>query len=181
MECLSFKELHGKYQTLPKENRSLKAEIQTLKQQSLLPVHSYPLLDPPPLFGEKPNDLPPESKISNEKSVTNLSRPADKIELFMSLFRGREDVYAKRWESKAGKRGYSPVCLNEWKPGVCEKPRKKCSECKIRSFAALNKRAVENHLRGLMVMGIYPLFCDETCHFWPLILTMTVGSKMLPF
>jgi len=165
MNNFKFEELHKKYQTLLKENRSLKAEIQAMKQQSLLPDPSHPVPDMPQLFKDKPVDFPQDPKTSNDKGVTNLSPPADKIGLFMSLFRGREDVYAKKWESKAGKRGYSPVCLNEWKPGVCEKPRKKCSECKNRSFAALNKRAVENHLRGLMVMGIYPLCCDETCHF----------------
>ena len=161
---LKFEELHEKCQTLLKENRSFKAEIQALKRQSLLPDHSHPVLDKPKLLEEKPVDSPQDPKISNDKGVTNLSPPADKIGLFISLFRGREDVYAKKWESKAGKRGYSPVCLNEWKPGVCEKPRKKCSECKNRSLAALNKRAVENHLRGLMVMGIYPLCCDKTQH-----------------
>ena len=47
----------------------------------------------------------------------------EKVKLFASLFRGREDVYPIRWESKAGKSGYSPACANEWRAGVCEKPR----------------------------------------------------------
>jgi hypothetical protein len=38
----------------------------------------------------------------------------------MSLFKGRDDVYAKRWESKDGTRsGYSPACRNEWKRDLC--------------------------------------------------------------
>ena len=37
----------------------------------------------------------------------------EKVELFRSLFRGREDVFARRWYSKAsGKGGYQPVCQN---------------------------------------------------------------------
>ena len=44
-----------------------------------------------------------------------MSTPKEKIHLFMSLFKGREDVYAKRFEKKDGKGGYSPVCMNEWK------------------------------------------------------------------
>lgn len=52
--------------------------------------------------------------------------PADaKIRLFRALFRGREDIYARRFESrKTGKSGYAPACANEWVRGVCEKDRK---------------------------------------------------------
>ena len=34
----------------------------------------------------------------------------EKIKLFRSLFREREDMYAVRWEGKNGKSGYSPAC-----------------------------------------------------------------------
>ena len=57
--------------------------------------------------------------------------PNAKISLFKSLFRGREDVYAIRWESKNGKSGYSPACANEWDPMYCHKP---CSKCKNREY-----------------------------------------------
>jgi len=47
-----------------------------------------------------------------------------KVALFRRLFRGRTDVYPTRWESKTtGKSGYAPACANEWRAGVCEKPR----------------------------------------------------------
>ena len=52
-----------------------------------------------------------------------------KVALFRRLFRGRTDVYPVRWESKAGKTGYAPACANEWRAGICEKPRIKCSDC----------------------------------------------------
>ena len=56
--------------------------------------------------------------------VTQTSPASAKIELFRALFRGREEVYARRFESaKSGKAEYSPVCGNEWVHGVCEKPR----------------------------------------------------------
>jgi hypothetical protein len=46
-------------------------------------------------------------------SVTNQSSQEAKIRLFRSLFRGREDVYPKRFESlKTGKSGYQPACRN---------------------------------------------------------------------
>jgi hypothetical protein len=45
-----------------------------------------------------------------------------KLALFRSLFRGREDVFPRRWENPSkGKSGYSPACANEWEYGLCEK------------------------------------------------------------
>jgi hypothetical protein len=52
--------------------------------------------------------------------VTNESSQEHKIALFRSLFRGREDVYPRRFESKrTGKSGYQPVCRNEWIRPIC--------------------------------------------------------------
>ncbi len=43
-----------------------------------------------------------------------------KIALFRSLFKGREDVFHKRFESaKTGKKGYQPCCRNEWIRSIC--------------------------------------------------------------
>lgn len=91
--------------------------------------------------------------------------PQEKIRLFMSLFKGREDVYARRWENREGRSGYTPVCLNEWKSGVCRKPALKCSECHSKSYAALVENVIEEHLKGKSVVGVYPLQQDETCNF----------------
>jgi hypothetical protein len=64
--------------------------------------------------------------------VQQLSSSEEKIALFRSLFRGREDVYPRRFESrKTGKSGYAPACANEWVRDICEKPRIKCAECPI--------------------------------------------------
>ena len=47
--------------------------------------------------------------------VNHLSSPDAKIALFRSLFRGRQDVYPRRFENrKSGKAGYAPACANEW-------------------------------------------------------------------
>ena len=74
----------------------------------------------------------------NADHVNRQSVPAAKIALFRSLFRGRDDVYPRRFESrKTGRSGYSPVCANEWVQGLCEKPRIKCAECPNRSMLAL--------------------------------------------
>ena len=58
-------------------------------------------------------------------TAPNHPNTEEKVELFASLFVGRSDVYANRWENKAGKSGYSPACDNIWKPGVCQlRPRR---------------------------------------------------------
>jgi hypothetical protein len=67
--------------------------------------------------------------------VDHRSPPHAKIALFRSLFRGRDDVYLRRFESqRTGKSGYAPACANEWVRGICEKPRIKCAECANRRF-----------------------------------------------
>src|SRR3989442_7112569 len=64
--------------------------------------------------------------------VHQLSSSDEKIALFRSLFRGREDVYPGRFESrKTGQSGYAPACANEWVRRICEKPRIKYAECHI--------------------------------------------------
>ena len=95
--------------------------------------------------------------------VDNASDPEAKIQLFMSLFKGRNDVYARRWENlNKGTKGYSPVCMNEWKSGLCNKPAIPCSKCKHTAYAALDKKTLERHLRGNFVAGIYAMLPDET-------------------
>jgi len=89
----------------------------------------------------------------------------EKIALFRRLFRGRIDTYPIRWESKAGKSGYSPACANEWRPGVCDKPRIKCSDCGNRLLIPLSDQIVYDHLAGRHTIGVYPLQADDTCHF----------------
>lgn len=105
--------------------------------------------------------------------VTAASPPAEKLALFKSLFRGREDVFARRWENpKTGKAGYAPACGNEWVRGVCEKPRVKCGECPNQAFLPIDDDALRAHLAGKtagdaagLTIGVYPLSPDETCRF----------------
>ena len=98
--------------------------------------------------------------------VTSRSSARDKIALFRSLFRGREDVYPKRWEnSKTGKSGYAPVCANEWAPLICGKPRVKCGACPNQAFREVTDEAIDGHLRGRHTIGVYPMLPDDTCRF----------------
>lgn len=90
----------------------------------------------------------------------------EKVALFRRLFRGRTDVYPVRWESKTtGKSGYSPLCANEWRTGVCEKPRIKCADCGNRLLVPLSDQTIYDHLAGRHTVGVYPLLADDSCHF----------------
>jgi superfamily II DNA or RNA helicase len=104
--------------------------------------------------------------------VTQHSTPEAKIALFRSLFRGREDVYPRRFESsKTGKSGYSPACGNEWVRDICNKRAVKCAKCPNRRFLAVTDETIRRHLIGQddkgrdLVLGVYPLLLDETCFF----------------
>lgn len=88
-----------------------------------------------------------------------------RVALFYSLFRGRRDVFATRWDSAkaAGRSGWAPRCRNEWRPGVCFKPKVKCAHCANRRFVPLTPAEIRGHLEGRQTVGIYPLLPDETC------------------
>jgi hypothetical protein len=95
-----------------------------------------------------------------------------KIALFRLIFRGRDDVYARRFESrKTGKSGYAPACANEWIRAVCEKPRIKCADCSHQRFLPVTDDVIRWHLSGHddagqpFVAGIYPMLRDEACFF----------------
>jgi superfamily II DNA or RNA helicase len=91
--------------------------------------------------------------------------PEQKIVIFRNLFRGREDVYPVRWESKNGKSGYSPACANAWKSPLCGKPKVKCGQCENRSLLPVDDQVVFKHLSGKQTIGVYPLLADDTCWF----------------
>lgn len=143
---------------LTKENRRLKAKLG--------------LQEPPALRNTTQTtqmECAPEGETNDGKPLADLCSASDsisKIRLFMSLFKGRKDANARRWENrKKGTSGYAPVCLNQWQPGVCSKPKIPCSKCKNKSYAVLDENAIEDHLRGNIVVGIYPMLPDETCCF----------------
>ena len=90
----------------------------------------------------------------------------EKVKIFMEVFKGRTDLYAKRWTSnKTGKSGYLPVCKNEFSTYKCDKPRVKCSECPYRELLPLTDDVVLKHLKGEMTIGIYPLLPGDLCNF----------------
>lgn len=107
--------------------------------------------------------LPPATAAEAPSSTLSTQQ---KVTLFGRLFRGRTDVFPIRWESKSsGRSGYSPACANEWKAGVCDKPRIKCGDCGNRELIPLSNLVLFDHLVGKHTVGVYPLLTDDTCHF----------------
>jgi superfamily II DNA or RNA helicase len=84
------------------------------------------------------------------------SSEAEKITLFRSLFRGRDDVYAYRWESRDGRSGYAPAL----RPGAKREKGQRPDPSVLLPF---DDSVAQSHLTGQKVIGVYPLLEDETC------------------
>jgi hypothetical protein len=91
---------------LEKENRVLRAENEHLR--SLLAVHG---LSSASTLISKPIGVP---TTNSQPAETMHERAKRRIALFMSLFRGREDVYSRRWENADGRSGYAPAARKDW-------------------------------------------------------------------
>lgn len=183
---LEIRRLQRRVQELEQENAELRAQLaafglsssaqgkagDTVLSAAQMPSNTAATLDAPAPNTVTPShnrqSIPPAQ--SAPLSVARTSSPAEKIRLFRSLFRGRTDVYALRWHSeKAQKSGYSPVCANEWRPGLCEKGRVPCAKCPNRVLRPLDDAAIYRHLagrdaQGRDVVGLYPMLSDETCY-----------------
>ena len=110
------------------------------------------------IYGKQPEKI----QIESNKAISN----EEKIKIFMNVFRGRTDVFAKRYVSKkTGKAGYTPVCKNEFNKYKCDKPKVKCSECAFRELVPLTEDIVLKHLKGEIGIGIYPLLPGDVCNF----------------
>ena len=133
---------------------------------------SLPLASPSPL-PPSPSSLPPSSPPLPAAAPDPASPPVEatlsteqKVALFRRLFRGRTDVYPVRWQSTTtGKSGYAPACGNEWRAGLCDKPRIKCRDCGNRLLMPLTDKVIFDHLFGKHTVGVYPLLEDDCCHF----------------
>lgn len=111
----------------------------------------------------------------NNPPLTNDSSEDAKITLYRTFFRGREDVYPRRFESaKTGRSGYQPACQNEWVREICKKPKIKCRDCDNKNYMPVTDQVIRNHLMGFdpsanspkdFTIGVYPLLVDETCWF----------------
>ena len=110
------------------------------------------------------NKILAEQEIELAKHFNQHVSPEAKIDLFISYFKGRSDVFPFRWESKNGRSGYSPACWSEWKPKICNKPRVSCTECSNQNFKQYDQQSIFDHLKGNQTIGIYPLLEDNSTH-----------------
>ena len=103
--------------------------------------------------------------------VNRNSMAQEKINLYTSLFIGRQDVFALRWyNAKSNKSGYSPVCQNKWQRGKCDMKKYSCAACPFKLPVPLSDRYIFNHLAGKDttcrdVIGLYPLIEGDVCRF----------------
>ena len=145
---LTYQELLAAYNKLLKENEFLHKEVDRL--QTLLNSKDIPMTQP------------------IMKQHLSLE---EKVSVFRNLFKGREDVFARRWYSRtSGKSGYQPVCRNEWDRQLCDKKKYKCAECPNRLFKPLVYEDIYRHLEGKDpdgqdVIGAYAILADNNCNF----------------
>ena len=149
------------YEELLAEIFRLRTRIRELEQENArLKGYGSSLLCEPeaPQYGSGP--IRPER--SREAEIQR------RLDIFRSLFRGREDVFAQRFVSRAGKVGYQPVCKNRWSDG-CIEHKRKCEGCPFREFAPLDEAVIRRHLdkdaNETDVIGIYPILEDNTVYF----------------
>jgi superfamily II DNA or RNA helicase len=86
--------------------------------------------------------------------VDRRSSPDDKISLFRSLFAGRDDVYAVRWQNdRSQESGWSPAVVGGWAN----------SKRPDREYEPLTDAVIERHLAGEVSAGLYPLLRNDRC------------------
>jgi superfamily II DNA or RNA helicase len=138
------------------ESERLRAENARLRAMLGIPDSAAEGNNPPEICLMKTPDSRAAEALTQER----------KVALFRSLFRGREDVFAARWERKDGQSGYSPAGVMDWRAIHAARPeeRKKVAR-KTRVLQPLTDDTVRDHLTGKQTIGIYPLLPDESCWF----------------
>lgn len=95
------------------------------------------------------NEAPPTATCR----ISQHSSAEEKVRLFRSVFRGRDDVFARRWENtRTGKAGWSPA-----------RATGTTGHNPDRDLLPLTDDVVAEHLAGHLHLGLYPLLRDDTC------------------
>jgi len=132
------------------ENRRLHAEVERLRVK--LAGHSGPTPGSASSYSGAIPCLPSAS------GVADVAAPADKTEkvaLFRSLFRGREDVYAERWRMRDGNWGYRPAGRKNWEAVLASKPDDRSKvDRETRTLYPLTDEVIRLHLSGKRTVGI---------------------------
>src|SRR5690606_35777611 len=87
------------------------------------------------------------------------------INTFRSLFKGREDVFAIRWE-KSGKSGYMPAYhYDPYHYRVHKMNGGTFSNYPHKTYLPFTDSEIHKHLNGIQQVGVYPLLQDNTSWF----------------
>jgi hypothetical protein len=87
------------------------------------------------------------------------------LKIIKTLFEGREDVFAIRWE-REGKAGYMPVYNFDWNEFLAHKAKGgNLKNFANKQHASLTDGGLANHLNGKEIVAIYPLLKDNTSWF----------------
>ncbi len=144
----------------PRDEEILRLREENERLRHLLALHRIPVSLSLPDHSPQIQIAKPIIEESKEE------RARKRVALFRDLFRGREDVYARRWEKADGRSGYAPADLKDWRAINASKPEdRKRIERSTRKFLPLTEAVIQDHLLGKETIGIYPLLADETCWF----------------
>ena len=87
------------------------------------------------------------------------------INIFQALFRGREDVFAIRWE-KSEKSGYIPAYqYDPYHYRVHKINGGTFANYPHKTYLPFTDNEIQKHLNGVQQIGIYPLLQDNTSWF----------------
>lgn len=131
------------------------AEVERLRRENvrLRQLLGLAVDDPLPESPDGPAAIPlPLDAPGHDVDAT--SNPADRLAVYRSLFRGRDDVYAVRWTNARGGSGYVPAVAGGWRT---DRPRSR------RRYLALTDDVLVEHLAGRETVGLYPLLADDAC------------------
>lgn len=89
----------------------------------------------------------------------------NKIDLFRSLFKGRDDVFAIRWE-KGNKSGYMPAYRYDiYLYRIHKANGGTFQNYPYKTYLPLSEIEIQKHLNGIQQIGVYPLLQDNTSWF----------------
>jgi hypothetical protein len=140
-QAATHAEILASLRDLQAENEQLRRRIRELERT---------------LDQDKPGNAVADGARSATDPVANDSSAESKLALYQSLFRGREDVHAVRWEGTDGRQGYSPALRfgAARGRGVKHEPD---------DYLPLTSNVIRRHLMGETAIGVYPLLRDDTC------------------
>src|ERR1700690_3616673 len=132
--------------------RSTQEECERLREEN---SRLRAMLGIPALAKDRTTQHPNPAPEDSTKVIGGPSTAEEKIALFQNLFRGREDIYAVRWEGRGGKSGYSPAGVMDWRAIHAADPeeRKRIAR-KTRMLLPLTDDVIRKHLTGKQTIGI---------------------------